>query len=204
MSRDEGYAASMIRRFREAKPASRAERETTRDEVHQMWWVDGGGKQVEGNKRFELSSSSEIEIPRSSQPAPGRQSAGYEDVLAEIRQSEKLSRPATHNSTIDDMIAREIQELEREINSDPRRSLAGSIDVNIRSSYDEYEYGERRPTAERGQGPRDPLQDMRFSGDFLRGSTDTLGSTGFKALLYPEMKLVLNRHFVRHLSFLCL
>jgi hypothetical protein len=160
-----------------------------------MWWVEGSKQ--EGNKRFELSSSSEMEIPRGSYPAPNKQSTSYEDVLAEIRQSETLSNTTSavpYSATIDDLIAREIQELEREINSDPRRSLGGSIDVNIRSSLDGYAYADRQTGPSGAGGPaykhRDPLQDMRLSGDFFRGSTDTLGSTGFKALLYPEMKLV--------------
>jgi hypothetical protein len=60
-SRDEGYAASMIRRFRESKPTSRSDRELAREagELQQMWWVDDDITNIkDGNKRFELSNES--------------------------------------------------------------------------------------------------------------------------------------------------
>ena len=58
-----GYVADRIKRFREAPPTSRAEREANRDNMEQPWWIDDvnaakdpsryGGE----NKRYQIPSS---------------------------------------------------------------------------------------------------------------------------------------------------
>ena len=145
-SKGESYAASMIKRFRESKPTSRSERETAREtggDLHQMWWVEDDGSssgmpmpQTKGG-RYDMSASGgvdEFENPRLSRPAPNRQTTTHSDVLSELRQPDRENRistnsnPFQHHSTIDEMIAREIQELEREINSDPKRTYTSHIE----------------------------------------------------------------------------
>ena len=217
-----GYVADKIKRFREAPPTSRAEREANRDNMEQPWWIDDvnaaknpsryGGE----NKRYQIPSSGGGSKDERNLGFTGTGELNLSASLDDFDSNPRRSRPPQANkqtlsagdnpftqlTSIDDMIAQEIQNLEREINNDPRRSIGG-IEIDIRSSYDNtavvpmgLKGGLRdskefmRKSSGGGGGTRgDPLADLRLSGDYYKSSIDTLGSTGFKALLYPEMKL---------------
>ena len=215
-----GYVADRIKRFREAPPTSRAEREANRENMEQPWWIDdvnaakNPGKYGGENKRYQITSSGSSGDERNlgfTGTGELNLSASLDDFDTNPRRSrppqankQTLSagdNPFTQLTSIDDMIAQEIQNLEREINNDPRRSIAGGVEVDIRSSRDNaaassgdggggFRESKDFMRKSSGWGTRgDPLADLRLSGDYFKSSVDTLGSTGFKALLYPEMKL---------------
>ena len=188
-------AADMLKRFREAEPTSRAERESARaaGDVQEMWW--------KGNRSSAVDSQ---EYSRGMAPLVARNSHDFEEDVDTMgsRPPARSTNPYAQLTSIDDLITREIQNLEREIVNDPVRTIGG-IDVNIRQSSegpvmglgsgvgmsltDSKEF--LRHSYSQGKSGADPLADLRLSGDYFKSSVDTLGSTGFRALLYPDMKL---------------
>lgn len=201
-------ALDMLKRFREAEPSSRAERESARaaGEVQEMWWNRDNRSTTVGQQPPAASLDYSRNIPASSAARHSLdidESIGTNFGMRSSRPPPGSANPYAQLTSIDDLITREIQNLEREVINDPTRSVGG-VDVNIRQSSDGFEglgmgtgisLSDSRDFMRRSQGQMqnragtDPLADLRLSGDYFKSSVDTLGSTGFKALLYPEMKL---------------
>jgi hypothetical protein len=107
-------------------------------------------------------------------------------MLMELGKSEK-----TNPFSIDDMIAKEIYELEKELNKGNKINLTNSIDVSIQKSIDSSQTFENNPLF--GYSNPRHSKDYRSSADYFKTSSDTLGSTGLKGLLYPDLKLVISK-----------
>ena len=190
---EDNSAAAMIRRFREGKPTSRVEREKQKQEagVSKLWYEQ------------------DAEVPRRSLTVePVLQPPRPNSALRNIRQSDDFmsDKGIYRNSklgdsiAVDDLIEKEIRQLEREMHDldrstnakldlgsfhhSPSRSfdMHGSFD-NTRNSTN-YRFGGLRSSSRGGD-----MSPLRMSGDILRSSVETLGTTGFRGLLTANLKL---------------
>lgn len=206
--------ADMIRRFREAKPTSRNERQDMKKNgnLSQMWWEKSG----------EASSSSILEDdmdPRAlaigpqvkSTKPPSSEIFDYhnkpDDYVTRRRNNSKNTNTLLNSSVrssldqsfnLDTLIEKEI------------KSLANGLkmrtnEISNRFSLESYgpDYGNRNPlntSLDRSpnrhrignRSSRDLMSSNNFNDtrvSFLNQSVETLGSTGFKGLLVPELKL---------------
>ncbi len=208
------YAAEMIRRFREAEPTSRAERANKKEsgEIQEAWWIE-----QENNSGLRNSTDSSINLNRTTESTIRKD-------LQEMVGRRSMDSTATGggglNNSLDALIAADIAELEKGIPNNMKGLHAGTtstFDINLQSqSHDNFNYnnnfsnnlntsasmgigsiGDRleQPTYRYdGAGTREPLADMRTSGDFFRASVETLGSTGIRGLLMPDLALASNDH----------
>lgn len=187
---EDNSAAAMIRRFREGKPSSREEREKKKQTtgVDKLWYENDG------------------ERPRSLAVEPSMPPARPNSALRSIRQPVDYMTESTNSLFkgsklgdtfgVDDLIEKEIRQLEQQVMEQDRRTNArldlGSFNparsLDIRSSM-----GSLRDSSDgyrlTGRNLRSSVSPMRLSGDLLRSSVETLGTTGFRGLLLPHLKL---------------
>ncbi len=180
------YAADMIRRFREEDPTSRDVRQKKRDtgEIKQMWWVDENETENVRRSRPEPQQRRDDPPRDSYNGGRGGGNGNGRRLLGDSMDS--MGRSVD----VDDLIAKEIRQLEVEQTHGGRNFGATTGSFDMRRSDDNVGIGNKldAPTYRYG-GTRDPLADLRSSGDFFRSSQDTLGSTGIKALLMPDFRL---------------
>lgn len=190
----ESYAARMIQRFRHGKPTSRAERIVAKQsgDLQEMWWID--------NHVTESITGTNRSAPFS----PSRQTRKYVDELDELfpqHIDNGISRgPKTPmNSSVDDIISKEIKKLEQEMNYRPESAF--KYDYNPKSSNVKMSIDFKPRLAQ--SSSRYENADMRLSvGDILRTSAsletlpktrlktiETLGNTFFRGLMIPDLKL---------------
>jgi hypothetical protein len=205
----------MIRRFREGKPMPREERERQIVEggVNEPWWIDNSRNNSRNSANGGLGTD-EYEQPRAAPKATSGKEAKklHSEILDRLRQptdymsltaNKRFAAERDRSLDVDEMIENEIRGLEREMkihsrNPEGRISL-DSFDPRASIPLSDYEPVFRYNPSRGGGGGggaafsrADPRRDsMRLSGasDYLRSSVETLGSTGFRALLDPSLRL---------------
>jgi hypothetical protein len=166
----ESVAAAMIRRFREAQPSSRTEREAAKlsGRVREMWWVDDENPALSrSGTSLNRRQTEDYEQPRPSPQKPMRQSI-----------PKPPARPVTVHDSIDDLILGDIRELNNESEwQKRRRDLFDSHDSDLDVIGDRsYRY-------------RGDRNDNKSVAKELQNSLETLGSIGFRGLSAPDLKL---------------
>jgi hypothetical protein len=187
---EDNSAAAMIRRFREGKPTSREDREKKKQVsgVDKLWYEN------DGEKPRSLSVEPSLPPARPSPALRGvRQPADY---MTESTSSLFRGSKLGDMFGVDDLIEKEIRQLEQQMGEMDRRTNArmdlGSFQptrsLDLRGSL-----GGMRDSTEgfrlAGRNLRGSVSPMRLSGDLLRSSVETLGSTGFRGLLAAHLKL---------------
>jgi hypothetical protein len=189
------YAAKMIARFRESEPTSRGDRAAAKEAgtIKEMWWVD----ENEAPPR---------RAPRGNTPTLKSELSSTLGTTDSHHLARSMDMDSTMDKSVDQFIAAEIAELEKEVSKDRAfakntgafNSTAGSFDMrrsgdgmsmNRTDKLESQGGATSYRYAGGGGGTRDPLADLRSSGDFFRSSMETLGSTGIKGLLMPELRL---------------
>jgi hypothetical protein len=177
----ESYAAKMIARF-QGPPTSRAERAAKREsgEISEAWYVDQSFEQPStGFKGFQSSQQSHSEQPRSI----------LNSSIDKMIPRQSLDSSLGLGTSLDALIAADIAEIEKglpdinsqNINMNTKGGMSGSYDFKASSrDYNAAKTDRLESSAYRYGGTREPLGDMRGSGDFFRASVETLGSTGIK------------------------
>lgn len=194
----ESVAAEMIRRFRQSRPTSRTEREISKKSApRELWWIDEKVPKTSSLDRDQESLRSPS--PEPMKHLPVRQTSKFELLdswdnsnprnfmsksydFDKQRSSVEVRRPAP-SLNVDSWFEKEIAELEQEVNRRSTKShpqfaskpFERSGNMNLSSSIDRAILGQ----------------------SWLRGSNDTLGSLGLKALLDPGMYF-----FKNHRNFL--
>jgi hypothetical protein len=209
----DSVASAMIRRFRDAKPTSRTERDSakTSGRIREMWWVDedanadkgggdsrgGGGGSGSGGSG---SGSGGYGHRQPAYPGPGRSSYDINNNASMDRTEQP--RPSPHRpsekpplrttnpaaNSIDDIIMKDVLGLNESMDWDNRRKTLFGEDSD--RSID----GPRKsaaPTSYRYEhGGREDYSKFRKSGEaLLNESLDTIGSLGFHGLSVPNLKL---------------
>jgi hypothetical protein len=206
----DSHAAAMIKRFREGKPMSRAERDKFNKGVSEMWWIEN----PQDNRT--LSRTDESEQPRNSSPMkPTARHDLWDPIKSPVpaRRNESWRKPmspprrATHH--VDDLISDEIEDdflsrptVEFQSPSYARRKLKSSYEnpVDLLGSLRFSREERAKPSEEKSYRFRTSL---RFEDDDhdldvyrsleknrqLSESVETFGAMGFKSLLAPNLKL---------------
>ena len=188
--------ADMIKRFREAKPTSRGEREEMKKNgnLSQLWW--------------------EREMPDENQDIPRNLAVGPQAKSMKPQRSSEILQPynkpddyITRNNP-SDLLRGSIRSsldqsfnlenlIEKEIKSLANEMKTKAKDISNRFSLESYnpDYTNRNqqfssetsPTRYRIGNKSTEFQDPKIS--FLNQPIETLGSTGIKGLLVPDLKL---------------
>jgi hypothetical protein len=207
----DSHAAAMIKRFREGKPMSRAERDKYNKGISEMWWIDNPQNQT-------FSRTDESEQPRNSSPMkPMARHDLWDPIKSPVpaRRNESWRRPvtpprrATTTRRVDDLISDEIEDdflsqptFEPQSPSYARPKLRSSYEnpVDLLGSLRFSREDRAKPSENKSYRFRTSL---RFDDDNrdldiyrsleknrqLTDSVDTFGAIGFKSLLAPDLKL---------------
>lgn len=179
---DESVAAAMIRRFREAKPSSRAERDSAKvsGRVREMWWVDrNDGSNIDRRISSPHQSldkqgvSMEIERPR---PSPMKPTT-----------SRLPPRASATMKSIDDLIMKDVMNLDDSFDWDNRRR--NLFDEGPANSTDSLLKHRNAPMYRYARATEDKPTFQKTGTDLLNESLDTLGSLGFHGLNVLDLKL---------------
>jgi hypothetical protein len=198
----DSHAAAMIKRFREGKPTSRAEREKKVNGVSEMWWIE------KDEKAF--TTTDEIDLPRNSPIKPLNRNELWSPTRspAPVRRNESWRNPVTPPRRVpqrlDDLISDDIDDhfLSRpEIDSPYSRPKAApyerSLDLLGSLRFSREDRVKAKPSEDKTYRFRTSL---KFEDDLdiyrslernrqLTDSVDNLGTIGFKSLLVPNLKL---------------
>jgi hypothetical protein len=204
-------AQQMVRRFRESEPMPRSERPKMAE--GELWYIDRTNKPTDNNTQLRTTDESEVQPRSGSAPVATAKPTkkAHSEVLARLRQPTdymsmtaraRFSEDRGPGLDVDELIANEIRGLEREMKIQTRVSV-DTFDPRGSAQYSDFEpvyrynpggggFGVSRGPAGGGGGGGQSARDaMRMSGgsDYLRSSVETLGSTGFRGLLDPALRL---------------
>ena len=178
----------------------------------ELWYIDRTNKPTD-NTQLRTTDESEVQPRSGSAPVATAKPTkkAHSEVLARLRQPTdymsmtaraRFSEDRGPGLDVDELIANEIRGLEREMKIQTRVSV-DTFDPRGSAQYSDFEpvyrynpggggFGVSRGPAGGGGGGGQSARDaMRMSGgsDYLRSSVETLGSTGFRGLLDPALRL---------------